>query len=300
MNKRCFVNMQSKLLIVATMLLLMTTSKAGVFRRTLQAQNGGANAPPRNVEQTPINPKLPTLFIIGDSTVRNSTAGQQGWGDPIAVYFDRTKINVVNRAIGGRSSRTFQTEGRWDQILADMKRGDFVLMQFGHNDGGAINDTSRARGSLRGTGEESEEIDNLLTKKHEVVHTYGWYMRKYVADTKAKGATPIVLSPIPRKIWKDGRIARASEDYGKWAAQVAQSEGAAFVDLNEIIARHYEEIGAEKVNALFADEHTHTNAAGAEINAGSVIAGLKGMRKCTLCKYFSAQAKAVATYKEKR
>jgi lysophospholipase L1-like esterase len=293
-----FMTRKAKLLIVAVMVFLMASAKAELIGRTLQAQNAGANAVPRPVEQTPINPKLPTLFIIGDSTVRNGTAGQQGWGDPIADYFDRTKINVVNRAIGGRSSRTFQTEGRWEQVVADLKRGDFVLMQFGHNDGGAINDTSRARGSLRGIGEEVEEINNLLTKKPEVVHTYGWYMRKYVADTKAKGATPIILSPVPRKIWKDGRIVRASEDYGKWAAKVAESQGAVFVDLNEIIARHYEAIGAEKVNALFADEHTHTNAAGAVINASSIIAGLKGSRNCKLCKYFSAQAKAVAAYRE--
>jgi lysophospholipase L1-like esterase len=264
------------------------------------SQSAPTNAAPRPGEQPPINPKLPTLYIIGDSTVRNSTRGQQGWGDPIAAYFDQTKLNVVNRAIGGRSSRTFITEGRWDQIVAALKPGDFVLMQFGHNDGGAINDTSRARGTIKGTGEETQEIDNLLTQKHEVVHSYGWYMRKYVADAKAKGATPIVLSLVPRKIWKDGHVVRASADYGKWAADVAAAGGATFVDLNEIVARRYEEMGPEKVDTLFADEHTHTNVVGAEINAASVIAGLKGLKKCALCRYFSANAKALAAYKPER
>src|SRR5215510_2517277 len=122
---------------------------------------------------------LPTLFIIGDSTVKNSSQGLLGWGDPIADLFDQTKIKVVNRARGGRSSRTFQTEGLWDEVLKELKPGDFVLMQFGHNDGGAINDDSRARGSLRGTGDQTEAIDNLLSNKHEVVHTYGWYLRKF-------------------------------------------------------------------------------------------------------------------------
>jgi lysophospholipase L1-like esterase len=288
---------QDNLLILAAMLWLMASANANLIRQSFQAQSAGAGPVPRSVEQTLINPQLPTLFIIGDSTVRNGTAGQQGWGDPIAAYFDRAKINVVNRAIGGRSSRTFQTEGRWEQIVADLKRGDFVLMQFGHNDGGAVNDTSRARGSLRGTGEETEEIDNLLTKKHEIVHTYGWYMRKYIRETKAKGAMPIVLSLVPRKIWKDGRITRASDSYGKWAAQAAAAEGALFVDLNEIIARRYEALGTEKVEALFADEHTHTNAAGAEINAQGVISGLKGIKKCKLCDYFSARAKEVKAYR---
>src|SRR5215470_3701125 len=90
-----------------------------------------------------------TLFIIGDSTVKNSTEGLQGWGDPIADYFDQAKLRVVNRARGGRSSRTFQTEGLWDQVLKELKPGDFVLMQFGHNDGAPIDD-EKARGSLPG------------------------------------------------------------------------------------------------------------------------------------------------------
>src|SRR5713101_5739681 len=121
--------------------------------------------------------RRPTLFLIGDSTVRNGRGdganGQWGWGEPLAALFDASKIAVVNRALGGRSSRTYLTGGQWEAVKADLRPGDFVLMQFGHNDGGPINDTSRARGSLRGTGEETEEIDNLLTHEHEVVHTYG-------------------------------------------------------------------------------------------------------------------------------
>ena len=90
------------------------------------------------------DPKLPTLWIVGDSTL-NSNAPLRGWGQELGQFFDQSKINVVNRAIGGRSSRTFLTEGRWDAILKELKPGDFVLMQFGHNDPGAINDETRAR-----------------------------------------------------------------------------------------------------------------------------------------------------------
>ncbi|MBD0351822.1 MAG: lysophospholipase, partial [Flavisolibacter sp.] len=123
----------------------------------------------------------PTLYIIGDSTVRNGDGtgsnGQWGWGSFMADYFDTTKISVRNLAIGGRSSRTFITEGRWDKIVAELKKGDYVLMQFGHNDGGPLDDTARARGTIQGIGDESKEIYNPITKKQEVVHTYGWYMR---------------------------------------------------------------------------------------------------------------------------
>lgn len=250
-------------------------------------------APPQPAMRMPepADPKLPSLFLIGDSTVRNGWGdgrnGQWGWGEPIAAFFDKTKINVVNRALGGRSSRTYLSEGHWDKVLAMLKPGDVVMIQFGHNDGGAVNDTSRARGTIKGIGEETEEIDNLITKKHEVVHSYGWYLRKYIADTRAKGATPIVCSLVPRKIWADGKIVR--EDYVKWAAEVARSENAPFVDLNEIVARRYEELGLEKVNALFADEHTHTTLEGAELNAASVIAGLKGLPANPLAAYFAGK-----------
>src|SRR5205823_15023768 len=141
--------------------------------------------------------KMPTLFIVGDSTVKNGTKGQMGWGEVIAKFFDKSKIKVQNHAIGGRSSRTFQTEGRWDKILAAAKPGDFVLIQMGHNDGGPLDDGKRARGSLPGLGDETREIDNPITKQKEVVHTYGWYLRKYVSDARAKGMTPIVCSPVP-------------------------------------------------------------------------------------------------------
>lgn len=256
---------------------------------------------PRRPLPVPANPKLPTLFLIGDSTVRNGqgdgAGGQWGWGELLVAYFDTAKINVVNRAVGGLSSRTYLTGGHWEKVLAMLKPGDFVMMQFGHNDNGPLNDNSRARGTIKGTGEETQEIDNMLTKQHEVVHTYGWYLRKFIADAKAKGATPIVCSLVPRKIWKGGKIVRSSDSYGKWAADAADTEKVAFVDLNEIIARKYDELDAQKVEPLFADEHTHTSLVGAELNAASVVAGLKGLKHCALCRYFSTRAKGVPAYK---
>src|SRR5438094_5107803 len=128
-----------------------------------------------------------------------------------------------------------------------MKSGDFVLIQFGHNDAGAINDATRARGSLPGLGEETQEIDNLLTKKHEVVHTFGWYMRKMIADTRAKGATPIVLSLTVRNIWSNGTVERGPGKFGQWAAEIANAQHVAFVDLTTLIADRYEQLGEDHV-----------------------------------------------------
>ena len=167
------------------------------------------------------------------------------------------------------------------------------MMQFGHNDDWVINDNSRARGTIKGVGDESQEIDNMLTKKHEIVYSYGWYLRKFIADAKAKGATPVVCSLIPRKIWKDHKIVRNSDDYGKWAAEVAKSQNVAFIDLNNIIAAQYDVLGEEKVEPLFADPHTHTSLAGAQLNAEIVIKGLKALKKNPLSKFFSAKGKKV-------
>ena len=231
----------------------------------------------------------PSLYLIGDSTVRNGRGdggnGQWGWGEPFADYFDPAKIRVVNRAHGGRSSRTYWTGGDWESVLAALKPGDFVIMQFGHNDGGPLDDDQRARGTIRGKGDDTREIDNPITHQHEVVHSFGWYLRKFIADTKAKGATPMVCSLVPRKIWRDGKIARSS-DYGKWAAEVAHAESVAFLDLNEIIAQRYDELGPEKVEPLFADEHTHTTRAGAELNASCVLAALKALPENPLAPYY--------------
>jgi len=227
--------------------------------------------------------EIPTLFLIGDSTVRNGQGtggnGQWGWGEPIGDLFDQTKIHVRNMALGGTSSRTFLTGGNWDKVMAELKPGDFVIMQFGHNDNGPLDDASRARGTIKGVGDESKEIENPILKKREVVHSYGWYLRKYIADTKAKGARPIVCSLIPRKIWKDGKIERGTKSYGGWAEAVAKSEGVAFVDLNGIIADKYDGMSELKVEALFADPHTHTSRAGAELNAQCVIEGLRRLKE---------------------
>ncbi len=233
----------------------------------------------------------PTLYIIGDSTVKNGSGKGQdnmwGWGSFLCEHFDTTRIHIENHAIGGRSSRTFITEGRWDKILTTLKTGDFVLMQFGHNDNSAINDSTRARGTIKGLGEGVEEIDNLLTKKHETVHSYGWYMRRYVDETKAKGAIPIICSPVPRNAWKDGKIATPEVGQRQWAEAVAKSNGAFYVDLYGLIIPHYEAIGEEKVKTQFftPKDNTHTNETGAKLNVSSVVEGLKTLKDCPLKQY---------------
>ncbi|HLM58932.1 MAG TPA: rhamnogalacturonan acetylesterase [Pyrinomonadaceae bacterium] len=241
------------------------------------------HAPAQAQTPTP-DPALPSLFVVGDSTANNNANGARGWGDPFVRLFDAKKINVVNRARAGRSSRTFLTEGLWDRVLQDVKRGDFVLIQFGHNDGGPL-DTGRARGSLPGLGEETKEITKPDGTK-EVVHTFGWYNRRFIADVRAKGATPIILSLTVRNIWKDGKVERGSGKFRGWAEELARSESVAFVDLTNLVADRYESLGQEKAREFFGPDHTHTSPAGAELNAALVAEGLKGLKGNPLGKYF--------------
>ena len=206
-----------------------------------------------------------------------------GWGTMIDVYFDTTKISVRNHAIGGRSSRTFISDGRWNTILATLKKGDFVIMQFGHNDASPLDDTARARGTIKGVGTDSIEIYNPIKKIKEMVHSYGWYMRKFVDETKAKGAIPIICSPIPRYSFQKGKVPRT--DYAVWSKQVADENGAYFIPLNDMIATEYEKMDTAKVKSLFPADNTHTNKEGAIMNAQIVVKGIKTFDKCKLKKY---------------
>lgn len=246
---------------------------------------------------TRANPSLPTLYLVGDSTMKVGTPGQRGWGDELAPFFDPAKINVVNQAIGGRSSRTYQAEGRWASMLVMVRPGDYVIIQFGHNDPGPINDNFRARGTIRGGGEETQEIDNILTHRHENVHSFGWYMRKYANDVKGKGATPIILSLVPRNSWKDGKVVRATpNNYGQWALDAAKATGSAFVDHNEIIARALERLGPEKALPMFADGKLHASPEGAKLNASMAVSGLKGLPGNPFGRYFSPAAKDIPSF----
>ncbi|MFM2327049.1 MAG: hypothetical protein RIR31_1251 [Bacteroidota bacterium] len=234
--------------------------------------------------------KRPTLFFIGDSTVKNGRGdgggNMWGWGDLMAPLFDTSKIKLENHALGGTSSRTFLTKGLWDKVLAKIKKGDYLIMQFGHNDNGALDDTSRARGTIKGVGDSAKEIYNPILKKQEVVHTYGWYLSKFVTEAKAKGATVFICSPIPRNDWKDGKLIRYNgTGYGLWAQQTAETTGAFFIDLNSLTADDYDAMGPEKVKPFFPNEHTHTSKDGAALNAVNVVKGIKQIEKCKLKKY---------------
>jgi alpha-L-arabinofuranosidase len=228
----------------------------------------------------------PTVYTIGDSTVKNGDGsggnGQWGWGAFLGDFFNSDSVEVRNYGRGGRSSRSFIDEGLWDQVLCKLKPGDFVVMQFGHNDGIAPNDPQRPRGTLRGNGDEAKNFYFEAKKDSMLIHTYGWYMRKYINEAKAKGATPIVCSLIPRNDWKDGKILRNNDSYALWAKQAAEQTGAPFIDLHNLVADKYDQLGQPFVVSMYFGDHTHTSQVGAKLNAFIVALGVKDLKDCKL------------------
>ena len=247
------------------------------------------DAPPQTAaaQNAPLNPNLPTLFIVGDSTARNQT--DLGWGDHFAHYFDTTKINIANRAKAGRSSRSYYNEGLWENVLKEMKAGDYVLIQMGHNDGGTSTPETdtKARASINGLGDETVQYPlpkpfttgPLAGKTTETIHTYGWYIRKYITDTRAKKATPILLTVTIRNIWAndaDGNL-HIERDMGfrDYEYKLGTSEGVPVIDMATVEADRLEALGPEKTALLFPIDHTHTSTEGAECNAESVVIALR-------------------------
>jgi lysophospholipase L1-like esterase len=235
---------------------------------------------------------VPTFHIIGDSTVRSGGgSGNWGWGERIAPYFDTNKINLVNQAIAGRSARTYFTDGHWKNTIASVKAGDILIIQFGTNDGGKIGDPA-AKGRPDGAGIGDETVEDAKPDgSKEVVHTFGWYMAQFVTQAQAKGATVILVSPIPHKQnWETGRD---FANFAEWDQQVAKNNNALFFDLTMVITDTYKKVGAEKVATFYSDNGTHTGDVGAQFNAACVIAGLKSLTNNPLEKFFSDKGNAI-------
>lgn len=230
------------------------------------------------------NKSNPVILLIGDSTVKNGRGkgdnDQWGWGSFFEQFFDTTRITVENHALGGRSSRTFITEGLWNKVLPGIQEGDYLFIQFGHNDGGPLN-RGRARASLKGTGDESEIVVMESNGGQEEVFTYGNYLRKYIRQAKSRGAIPVVLSHTPGNSWEGDKMIRNSETYGKWSREVAEQEGVYYIDLNNLIAEKCEEIGKEKTNELYKDR-VHTSYDGAILFGKTLIEGIKSTPKLSL------------------
>ena len=227
----------------------------------------------------------PMVFITGDSTVKNADKdknGMWGWGSQAGLIFDPDKITWENVAMAGRSTRSYLREGRWDKVYNALQPGDFVLIQFGHNDICPITD-KKERGVIPGTADTCHVYQMETDGRYEVVYSFGWYLRKFIDDVQEKGATPILLSLTPRNEWPTGKIERRNDTYGRWYREVVSETGVDFVDIHNISADFLDKKFAgknperckQKASIYFNNDHTHTSLIGAQMNAKSLAKGLK-------------------------
>lgn len=222
----------------------------------------------------------PVLFLVGNSTMRtgtkgNGSNGQWGWGYFFPELFDRNQITVENHALGGMSTRTFYNK-LWGDVISGVRPGDYVIIELGHNDNGPY-DEGRARASIPGIGRDSLNVVIKETGERETVYSYGEYLRRYVNDVREHGGEALLLSLTPRLAYDAAdtmRIERVADTYGRWAREVADEMGVAFIDLNEISARKYERFGREKTAMMFYLDKIHTSELGARENALSAAEGL--------------------------
>ncbi|HTB63657.1 MAG TPA: GDSL-type esterase/lipase family protein [Opitutales bacterium] len=252
----------------------------------------GAPGNGRYFPPVPADPTLPTLWVIGDSTVRNGTLGdgvgnhdQWGWGAPIVNYFDMKKINIVNRAFGGTTSHSFYDGFFWKNMQPQIKKGDFVILQFGANDGS----------TPVGTGDQVNA---------QGMHTFGWYLKQFVKETRDQGGTCIICSLTPRKNWANGKMNDVNNHVDQ-AAQAAKEANAPYIDLHELIQRRYDIDGKDQVDLYYMPtpevaaatnqkaESLHTGWDGSIVNAECVISGIKSL-KTPLAAFLSDKAKSVA------
>jgi lysophospholipase L1-like esterase len=202
--------------------------------------------------------EVPTLYLAGDSTVTDQAdAPAASWGQMLPRFF-APRIAVANHAESGETLKSFVTEQRLDKLLAGLRAGDWVMIQFGHND------------------QKSQWPQTYA----DAATTYRSWLRVYLAEVRRRGATPVlVTSPERRTFDTDGHIVNSLGDYPDAVREVAREDGVALVDLNQMSRHFYEALGPERAARAFADQgrdRTHHNEYGAYSLARMVIEALRG------------------------
>ncbi|KAJ0166136.1 Rhamnogalacturonan acetylesterase [Colletotrichum tanaceti] len=212
--------------------------------------------------------RAPTLYLCGDSTMaRSSDPLMDGWGQYVAKYLN---IAVVNRAIGGRSSRSFWNEDRFKNVSNEVKAGDIVVIEFGHNDVGSPRSNDNGRSVCGGEGTETCVSD----KTGETVYTFVFYVIQAAKLMTAKGATVILSSQTPKNQWATGTWVGTPSRFvpmQKKAATTINDPAVTFVDHHQAVSNMYRKLGASAVGALYVKDNTHTSAAGADLSAQAFV-----------------------------
>jgi lysophospholipase L1-like esterase len=214
-----------------------------------------------------------TVFLAGDSTMapkQENRRPETGWGEQLQKRFDEQRVRIDNHAANGRSTRTFISEGRWQTLIDKVKEGDYVLIQFGHND-------------------ESKEKVDRYTPPDDFRHN----LERFVAEVRAKKATPVLLTPVMRRRFdQDGKFYDVHGEYPDLTRRVAAGQKVALVDMHRMSEKVLVKYGPEESRKLFlqlkagenpnypngVEDNTHFSPLGADIMAALAVDGLRGQK----------------------
>ena len=223
--------------------------------------------------------KLPVVvYLAGDSTLAEKKPEKRpetGWGEMFQKYFDEKKVKIENHAQNGRSTKTFISENRWQAIVDKLKKGDYVFIQFGHND-------------------QSKEKGERYTPPEDFKKN----LARMIADVRAKKANPVLLTPVMRRRFdKDGKFYDAHGEYPDLTRSVAKDLKVPLIDMHRASERLIVKYGVEDSKKLFLqlkagenpnypngiEDNTHFSPLGAEEMAKLAVAGIEeskiGLRK---------------------
>ena len=211
-----------------------------------------------------------TVYLIGDSTmsikeVKNYP--ETGWGMPFAIFFDET-VTVDNRAQNGRSTKSFVAENRWQPVAAALREGDYVFIQFGHN-------------------------DEVPTKRSYTPEAdYKNYLIRFITETRAKKATPVLITPVARrKFDAAGKVEGTHNVYSEIVRATAREQQVPLIDLDRESQALLQQYGVENSKLLFnqlvpgehpnypagKEDNTHFNELGARKMAQLVLADIRAL-----------------------
>ncbi|MCC8089046.1 MAG: rhamnogalacturonan acetylesterase [Rikenellaceae bacterium] len=199
-------------------------------------------------------PEFPVIYMIGDSTMADKSTRdhnqERGWGQMLPCLTD-SRIKISNHAVNGRSSKSFRNEGRWEPIIEALRPGDYVFIQFGHND------------------EKSEREDLYADSRTD----YRDNLKRYIAETRERGGIPILFTSIARRHFNDnGELIDTHGDYITAVFEVGRETGTPVIDMNSSTTAMILAVPQEDSKKFFMwvgskEDNTHLNVYGGKVVA---------------------------------
>lgn len=263
--------------------------------------------------------KIIKVFLAGDSTVKTYGPGKTtgGWGEYLQNYFNPQKVQVVNKAEGGRSSRSFINQGRLKEILDQIGAGDYLFIQFGHNDSATGSEYELDRSVNAGTPDAAgiyPVTPAVLVDTPQELAAYGpkyypyqsgtfkWYLKQFVDGAKAKGAVPVLVTPVSRRYFNGAKIKPhhgPNDCYVTCVLQLAQETKVDCLDMFVKTKAMYEKVGP-KASEQYQDtkangslDNTHYNKYGGFV-VGAMVAEAIKEKGLGIAKYIVAPTETVA------